>query len=66
MFGLTQITKPLTVVTRSSTSLTDRILASLPETMFQEGVANNDLSDHQLIYCTRKISKIKTRGLQNN
>ena len=46
-----------------STSLINHILASLPERISQEDVINVGLSDHQLIYCTRKISKIKTGGV---
>ena len=59
-FGLTQIIKPPTRITCSSTSLIDYILASLPERVYQEGVRNVGLSDNQLIYLTRKISRIKT------
>ena len=60
MFGLTQIIKSPTPITYSSTSLIEHILPSLPERISQEGVINVGLSDHQLIYCTRKISRIKT------
>ena len=60
MFGLTQIIKYPTHITCSSTSLTDHILASLPDRISPEGVMNVGLSYHQLIYCARKISRIKT------
>ena len=63
MFGLTQIIKSPTRITCSSTSLIDHILASLPDRISQEGVINVGLSDHQLIYCTRKISRVKTGGM---
>ena len=63
MFGLTKIIKSPTRKTCSSTSLINHILASLPERISQEDVINVGLSDHQLIYCTRKISKIKTGGV---
>ena len=63
MFGLTQIIKPPTRITCSSTSLIDHIIASLPDRISQEGVINVGLSDHQLIYCTRKISRVKTGGM---
>ena len=62
MFGLTQITKSPTRITCSSTSLIDHILASLPDRISQKGLINVGLSDHQLIYCTRKISRIKIGG----
>ena len=61
-FGLTQIIKSPTRITCSSTSLIDHILASLPERISKEVVVNVGLSDHQLIYCTRKVSRIKTGG----
>ena len=60
MFGLTQIVKSPTRITCSSTSLIDHILASLPDRISQEGVVNVGLLDHQLTYCTRKISGVKT------
>ena len=60
VFGLTQIINSPTRVTCSSTSLIDHIVASLPERIFQEGAVNVGLSDHQLIYCTREISRSKT------
>ena len=63
MFGLTQIIKSPTRIICSSTSLIDHILLSLPERISQEGAINLGLSDHQLIYCTRKISTIKTGGV---
>ena len=63
MFALTQIIKSPTCITCSSTSLIDHILVSLPDRISQEGVMNVALLDHQLIYCTRKSSGIKTGGL---
>ena len=62
MFDLTQIIKSPTRITCSSTLLIDHILAILPDRVFQEGVINVGLSDHQLIYCTRKIIRVKTGG----
>ena len=63
MFGLTQLIKSPTRITCSSTSLIDHILASVPENISREGVVNVVLSDHQFIYCTRKINRIKTGGV---
>ena len=51
-----------TRITCSSTSLIDHILLSLPELISQEGVIDVGLSD-QLIYCTWKISRIRTEGV---
>ena len=41
----------------------DHILVILPYRISQEGVMNVGLSDHQLIYCTRKISRVKTGSM---
>ena len=56
-----QILCPARVTWRTST-LFDRILASFPSRVSQKGVINVSLSDHQLIFCTRKLSKFKTGG----
>ena len=58
-FGLKQLTKVPTRTTTSSSTIIDHILASYPERVTQCGVIDISLSDHQLIYCTRKISRIK-------
>ena len=63
MFGLTQVIKSPTRITYSSTSLINHILASLPEIISQEGVINVGLSNHQVIYCTREITRVETGGL---
>ena len=57
--GLKQLIKVPARVTSSSSTIIDRILASFPERVFQLGVIDIGLSDHQLIYCTRKISRFK-------
>ena len=64
IFGLKHIIKSLSSVTCRNTSLIDDILASIPSQLSQHGVINVSVSDHQLIYCTRKINKIKTGGVQ--
>ena len=46
-------------VTSGSSAIIDHILASFPNRVSQQGVTNVGLSDHQIIYCTRKISRIK-------
>ena len=61
MFGLTQIIKCPTRITRSSISLIDHILASLPDRISQEVVMNLGLSDHQLIYCIRNLVGLKLK-----
>ena len=49
-------------ITCSTSTLIDHILTSAPSRVSQKGVINVDVSDHQLIFCTRKISRIKTGG----
>ena len=58
-FGLKQLIKVPTRTTTSSSTIIDHILASYPQRVTQCGVIDISLSDHQLIYCTRKISRIK-------
>ena len=47
------------MITSSSSAIIYHFLASYPERVTQHGVIDISLSDHQLIYCTRKISRIK-------
>ena len=54
-----QLIKVQARITTSSSTTIDHILASYPERLIQWGVIDISLSDHQLIYCTRKISRIK-------
>ena len=60
--GLKQLVQSATCVTCSTSTLIDHILTSAPSRVSQKGVINVGVSDHQLIFCTRKISKIKTGG----
>ena len=59
MFSLKQLIEVPTCVTGSSSTNTDHMLASFPDRVSQKGVIDVELSDHQLIYFTRKISRIK-------
>ena len=62
-----------TRITKNSTSLLDHVLTDFADRVSQFGVVDSGLSDHQLIYCTRKITRtklsvhkyIKTRSLRN-
>ena len=58
MFGLKQPIEVPTSVTCSSTII-DTILASFPNRVSQPGAIDVGLSDHQILYCTRKIFRIK-------
>ena len=59
MFGLKQVIKSPTRITCRNTSLIDHILTSIPSRISQHGIIDVDVSDHQLIYCTRKLIKSK-------
>ena len=59
MFGLKQLIEAPTCVTCSSSTIMNHILASLPNRVSHQGVIDVGLSNHQIIYCTRKISRIK-------
>ena len=58
-FGLKQLIIVPTRVTTGSSTIIGHVLASFPERVTQSGVVDIGLSDHQLIYCTRGISRIK-------
>ena len=62
MHGLKQLIQSMTREFCSTSPLIDRILTSAPSRVSQKGVINVGVSDHQLIFCTRKISRIKTGG----
>ena len=58
-FSLTEIIKDTTRTTCSTSSLLDHILTNSLEKISQKGTLDVSLSDHQLIYCTRKVLRIK-------
>ena len=58
-FSLHQLIKVPTRITCNSATIIDHILASYPERVTQQGIIDVGLSDHQLIFCTRKNSRIK-------
>ena len=59
-FALKQLIKVPTKTTTSSYTIIDHNLESYQERVTQRGVIDICLSDHQLIYCRRKIFKIKS------
>ena len=61
MHGLKQLIKSPTRVTCSTSTLIDHIVAT--SRVSQKGVIDVGISDHQLIFCTRKISRLKTGGI---
>ena len=60
MHGLRQLIKSPTRVTCSTSTLIHHILASFPSRVSQKAVIDVGISDHQLIFCTRKILRLKT------
>ena len=60
LFGLKQLIKCPTRVTCNCSSILDHVLDSFPDRVFQSGVIDVGISDHQLIYCTRKTARIKS------
>ena len=60
LFGLKQLIKCPTRATCNSSSILDHVLASFPDSVSQSGVIDIGISDHQLIYCTRKTARIKS------
>ena len=60
MHGLKQLIKSPTHIT---STLIDNILASFSSRVSQKGVIDTVVSDHQLIFCTPTISRLKTGGI---
>ena len=58
-YGLEQLIKSPNRVTCSTSSLIGHILTTFQERVSQQGIIDVGLSDHQLIYCTRKFSPTK-------
>ena len=58
-FSLKEIIQEPTRVTSTTSSLPDHILTNAGWKISQKGVIDVGLSDHQLIYCTRKILRTK-------
>ena len=71
--GLKQLLTLPTRIIKTSTSLLDHVLTNSADRVSPFGVVDTGLSDHQLIYCTRKITRtkmnvhkyVKTRSLKN-
>ena len=60
VFNLKQLISHPTRITFSSSTIIDHILASYPDRVSQKGIIDIGISDHQLIFCTRKTLKTKT------
>ena len=62
-FGLKQLIKSPTRITSESSTLIDHIITNVHEKISQSGVIDIGISYHNIIFCTRKIVKIKP-GIQ--
>ena len=59
IFSLAEIIEEPARITCSTSILLDYISTNSSEKVSQKGVIDVGISDHQLIYCTRKIKRIK-------
>ena len=59
MFGLKQLIKSPTPITCNTATLIDHILTNSTNKISQPGIIETGISDHQMIYCTRKIQRQK-------
>ena len=58
-YGLKQLIEEPTRITESNASIIDHVLTNCCAKVSQKGVINIGLSDHQKIFCTRKLKKYK-------
>ena len=59
LHGIEQLLNLPTRITKNSSSLLDHDLTNSADRISQFGIINVGLSDHQLIYCTRKITRTR-------
>ena len=59
MYSLKELIQSPTCVICSTSTLIDHILTTVPSRISQKSVISVGVSDHQLIFCTKKFSKIK-------
>ena len=59
LHGLSQLIEAPTRITKNTATLLDHVLTNCTEKVFQVGSLDIGLSDHHLIYCTRKKVKAK-------
>ena len=57
--GLSQLITAPTRISENTSTLLDHVLTNTNEKTSQSGVIDVGLSDHQLVFCTRKITKVK-------
>ena len=61
-FGLKQLIKSPTRVTPNTSTLINHVLTNANQKITQCGLIDIGLSDHQMIFCTKKIKKEKVGG----
>ena len=59
-FSLRQLISCSTGISCSSSTIIDHTLTSYPDRVSQKGIIDIGISNHQLIFCTRKTLKNKT------
>ena len=59
-YSLEQLISVPARITESTATLIDHVLTNPPHKIIQSGVIEMSLSDHELIYCTRKTAKLKS------
>ena len=59
-YSLEQLISVPTRITESTATLIDHVLTNSPHKIIQSGVIEMSLSDQELIYCTRKTTKLKS------
>ena len=62
LFSLKQLIKEPTRITSTTSTLIDHVLTNSFQKICQSGVIDTSLSDHQMIYCTRKVLRMKTHA----
>ena len=60
LHGLKQLILNPTCITENTSTLLDHVLTNSHDKVSQSGVVDVGISDHQLTYCTRKISRTKS------
>ena len=60
VFNLKQLISCPARISCSSSTIIDHVLASCADRVSQKGIIDIEISDHQLIFCTRKTLKTKT------
>ena len=60
--GLKQLIKHPTRITCHTSTLVDNVFTNCEEKVTQRGVVYTSRSDHQLIFCSRKIKRVKTNN----